>query len=183
MICWKTPVWRWVGILISLIVIAKDQLIKWLIIVSVYHQQNPNFVGWLTQKADRFEQAPREVTSFFNLVMVWNQGVSFGMMRSDSPNMIYILSGVAVAISLGFFVWLWREPLPMHALCTGLITGGALSNVLDRWRFGAVADFFDFHIGRFHWPAFNIADSAITLGVILMLVHVLFFPHYQETKK
>ncbi len=183
MICWKTPVWRWIGMLISLIVIAKDQLIKWLIIVRVYQQQNPNLLHWLTEKADRFEQAPREVTGFFNMVMVWNQGVSFGMLQQDGTTMVYALSGMALAISLGFFIWLWREPLPMHALCVGLITGGALSNVWDRLRFGAVADFFDFHIGTHHWPAFNVADSAITLGVALMVIHILFFPHYKEAVK
>lgn len=183
MICWKTPVWRWVGVLIALIVIAKDQLIKWLVIVRLFQHHNPHFLGWLTQKADRFQEPPHNVTDFFNIVMVWNQGVSFGMLQTSQENMVYILSGTALAIAIGFFIWLWREPLPMHALCVGLITGGALSNVLDRLRFGAVADFFDFHIGEHHWPAFNVADSAIVLGVVLLLIHTVFFPHYKDAQK
>lgn len=175
MICWRTPAWRWIGLLIALVVIAKDQLIKWLIIVQGFNQHNPNFLGWLTQPAERFAHEPIKVTDFFNLVMVWNNGISFGMLQMDQAHMPMILSGMAVVIALGFFVWLWREPTPANGLSVGLIVGGALSNVWDRVRFGAVADFFDFHIAGHHWPAFNIADAAICLGVIIMLVHTLFY--------
>jgi signal peptidase II len=177
MICWKTPVWRWIGLLIAAVIIVKDQLIKWFIIVKIFQQHNPNFGAWLHSVDDQFTVAPIKVTSFFNLVMVWNKGVSFGMLQTNHTQMQYILSGVAVAIAIGFFVWLWIEPRPMNALSVGLIMGGALANVMDRLRFGAVADFFDFHIMGRHWPAFNVADAAIVIGVTLMFIHTVFFPH------
>ena len=177
MICWRTPVWRWIGLLIAGLVIIKDQLIKWLIIVHVYQEHNPNFLHWLVQKAPQFEEEARPVTSFFNLVMVWNRGVSFGMLQTNEAQMVYILSAVALLIAAGFFIWLWNDPTPMNALCVGLIMGGALANVMDRLRFGAVADFFDFHVAGYHWPAFNIADAAISVGVVLMIIHTILFPY------
>lgn len=177
MICWRTPAWRWIGLLIAAIILLKDQLVKWLIITQVFQEHNPNFLQWLTQTAPQFEENARPVTGFFNLVMVWNRGVSFGMLQNNEAQMVYILSAVALLIVVGFFIWLWNDPTPMNALCVGLIIGGALANVLDRIRFGAVADFFDFHINGYHWPAFNVADAAISVGVVLMIVHTVFFPH------
>lgn len=175
MICWKTPAWRWIALVIAFTVIAKDQLVKWLIIVNGFNEHNPNFFQWLIQPADQFVHEPIRITSFFNLVMVWNRGVSFGMFNSHSPYMPMILSAIAIAIAVGFFIWLWIEPTPVNGLSTGLIIGGALGNVWDRWRFGAVADFFDVHVMGYHWPAFNIADSAITIGVIIMIIHTVFY--------
>jgi signal peptidase II len=175
MICWKTPAWRWVALLVAFAVIAKDQLVKWMIIVNGFNEHNPNFFHWLVQPGDQFMHEPIRITGFLNFVMVWNRGVSFGMLQSHAAQMPMILSVMAIVICIGFFVWLWREPTPVNGLCGGLIIGGALGNVWDRWRFGAVADFFDFHIMGYHWPAFNIADSAITIGVVVMLVHTLFY--------
>ncbi len=108
---------------------------------------------------------PIEVTSFFNLVMVWNHGVSFGLFSDTDPNNAYFLIGLALCICIALLVWLHKTELHLEAAAIGMIIGGALGNVVDRVRFGAVADFFDFHFSGYHYPAFNIADAAIFLGV------------------
>jgi signal peptidase II len=112
---------------------------------------------------------PLQLTPFFNLVMVWNEGVSFGLLRSpgDSRWLLVILS---LAIVVGLVVWARRSDQPLVLVAVGGIIGGALGNVWDRVYYGAVADFFDIHVLGYHWPAFNIADSAITIGVGLLLI-------------
>jgi signal peptidase II len=111
-----------------------------------------------------------EITAFLNLVAVWNSGVSFGFLAGYSDTMPLILSVFAVAVAIGMSVWLLRTSVMLVAAGLGLVIGGAVGNVIDRLRFGAVVDFIDFHVAGFHWPAFNIADSAITVGVVLLLL-------------
>ncbi len=110
---------------------------------------------------------------FFRLVIVWNPGVSFGMLGGDRPLPPWFLSGVAVAVCIGLFVWLRRTDRPLVGWGIGLVMGGAIGNVIDRARWGAVFDFADFHVRQWHWPAFNVADSAIVVGVGLMLIDSL----------
>lgn len=111
-----------------------------------------------------------EVTSFFNLVLVWNTGVSFGMFQSGGDTGRWILIALACAISLVLVVLLAREQRSLTRLAYWLVLAGAVGNVIDRLRFGAVVDFLDFHAGGYHWPAFNIADSAIVIGAGLLLL-------------
>lgn len=111
------------------------------------------------------------VTSFFTVVLAWNPGISFSQLGHVDP---WILSGLALAIVAGLFVWLHRIRLPWPAIALALIIGGALGNVIDRMRFGAVVDFLSFHWQDWYWPAFNLADSAITVGVALLLIDSLF---------
>jgi signal peptidase II len=113
------------------------------------------------------------VDGFFRLVMVWNRGVSFGLMGGDQALPPWILSGVAIAVCIALFLWLRRTDRPFTGWGIGLVMGGAIGNVIDRARWGAVFDFADFHIGQWHWPAFNIADAAIVVGVGLMLLDSL----------
>ncbi len=113
------------------------------------------------------------IDGFFRLVVVWNRGVSFGLMGGDSPLPPWLLSAVAIAVCIGLFVWLRRSDRALTAWGIGLVMGGAIGNVIDRARWGAVFDFADFHVGRWHWPAFNVADSAIVVGVALMLIDSL----------
>ena len=110
------------------------------------------------------------VTSFFNLVLVWNVGISFGMMQAAHALMPYILSAVAGGICLWLFRWLQDARTRFMAIALGLIMGGALGNVIDRLLYGAVIDFLDFHAYGHHWPAFNVADSAICIGVFMLLL-------------
>jgi signal peptidase II len=111
-----------------------------------------------------------EVTSFFNLVAVWNSGISFGFLANHSEAMPYILTGFAIVVSLGLTIWLLRVHSRLLAAGLGLVIGGAVGNVIDRLRFQAVVDFIDLHAVGFHWPTFNVADAAITIGVGLLLL-------------
>lgn len=134
-----------------------DQLSKW----------------WIVE---RVMDPPRalEVTGFFNLMLIYNRGVSFGLLDSEAALLPWVLSGLAVAIVIGLVVWLRQIEGRWPGVAVGLIVGGAVGNVIDRLRLGAVIDFLDLHWAGFHWPAFNLADSAITLGVVLLLVDGLF---------
>lgn len=117
------------------------------------------------------------ITPFFSLVLTYNRGMSFGLFNAGPagggpPNAV-LFSLAAVIVVVGLLFWLKRVSGPLPAAAIGLIVGGALGNVVDRIRHGAVVDFLDFHLGYWHWPAFNLADSAICLGVALLLLDSL----------
>jgi signal peptidase II len=117
------------------------------------------------------------VTSFFNLVLVFNPGASFSFLADAGGWQKWFF----VALALGISLWL-LSLLKKHAherlmpAALSLILGGALGNVIDRLRFDAVVDFLDFHLAGYHWPAFNVADSSIFVGVALMLLHQFLQP-------
>ncbi len=122
-------------------------------------------------------QPPRVIplTPFFNLVMAWNRGISFGMLSDQGEWTRWVLPALAVIIVGGLLVWLWRTTSRWTAPALGLICGGALGNLVDRMVYnGAVADFLDVHVAGYHWPAFNVADSAITIGAALLIGESLF---------
>ena len=110
------------------------------------------------------------IDGLFRLVSVWNPGVSFGFLGGDRALPPWVLSAVAVVVCIGLMMWLRRVDRPLTGWGIGLVMGGAIGNVIDRARWGAVFDFADFYVGRWHWPAFNVADSAIVMGVGLMLI-------------
>ncbi len=110
------------------------------------------------------------VTSFFNLALTYNRGMSFGLFNDGPGVNAFFFSLVAAAIVAVLVYWLRRVASPFLAIAIGLIIGGAVGNVIDRIRLGAVVDFLDFHVGSWHWPAFNLADSAICVGVAAMLL-------------
>ena len=117
------------------------------------------------------------MTSFFNLVLVFNPGASFSFLADAGGWQKWFFVVLASAISLWLLAMLRthaQERLLPAAL--SLILGGAVGNVIDRLRFDAVVDFLDFHLAGYHWPAFNVADSAITVGVALMLLHQFLQP-------
>jgi signal peptidase II len=121
---------------------------------------------------DRFGGGTK-VTPFFNLVLTYNRGVSFGLFNavgSGGGLHALLFSLVAGAIAVGLVWWLARAATTLLAAAIGLIVGGAVGNVVDRIHLGAVVDFLDFHLGTWHWPAFNLADTAICLGVAAMLL-------------
>ncbi len=117
-----------------------------------------------------------EVTPFFNLVLAWNKGISFGMFNTDTAYGPWLLTGLAVVIVIALGIWLWRADTRWVALALGLVIGGAVGNVVDRVRFGAVVDFLDVHAFGYHWPAFNVADSAICVGAAILILESLFRP-------
>ncbi len=111
-----------------------------------------------------------EILPMLDLVPVWNRGVSFGLLSSASQWGPWLLSGFALVVCGFLLAWLARARAWPLVWGLGAVIGGAIGNVIDRVRFGAVVDFIDVHYGAWHWPAFNIADSAITLGVCLLLL-------------
>jgi signal peptidase II len=144
------------GFAVAAAVFVLDQLAKWWILDAV--MRPPRVI---------------EVAPFFNVVLVWNRGASFGLFGDGGAWAPWALVALAAAIAAGLGVWLWRTKSRFAALALGLVIGGALGNVVDRLRFGAVVDFLDFHLGSQHWPAFNVADSAITVGVVMLLADSL----------
>lgn len=143
------------GLAIAAVVVAADQATKW----------------WM---ANMLAGAPEgiEITGFFNLVRVWNRGISFGMLGGGAlpPWLLALFAG---GIVVGLTVWLARVRTPWLGGTIGLIIGGAVGNIIDRLTLGAVFDFLDFHLGRHHWPAFNLADAAITIGVVALIIDSL----------
>ena len=109
------------------------------------------------------------VTPFLKLVLTCNTGVSFGILNSTGVNSLLFALAAAVIVLL-LLVWLARVRATLLALAIGLVIGGAVGNVIDRLRLGGVIDFLYFHAGSWYWPAFNLADSAICLGVAAMLL-------------
>jgi signal peptidase II len=139
------------------------------------------FTKWLALSVFDFAANPVAVTPFFNLVLVWNRGVSFGMFNQASAAGPWILTGLALAITAGLLWWLRHAQGRVAITALGLVIGGAIGNVIDRLRFGAVVDFLDFHVAGWHWPAFNVADSAICVGAALLLLDGLLSPERRTT--
>lgn len=140
------------GIIITIVIITLDTLTQ----------------SWVFSELQG-ENKVIPVTPFFNLVEVWNPGVSFGMFQQ----LVYgqwILSALALAIIVVLSRMLCRTTDRIHAVAYSLIIGGASGNVLDRILHGAVADYLDFHAFGYHWPAFNVTDGAIFIGVVFLLL-------------
>jgi signal peptidase II len=145
------------GLLTAAVILILDQVSKWVILIEVM-------------------DPPRVIplTPFFNLVLGWNRGISFGMLDGDSNLNLWLLPLLALAIIVALVVWLARTDGGLVALALGLIIGGAAGNVVDRLLHGAVLDFLDFHAAGWHWPAFNVADAGITVGAGLLILDSLF---------
>jgi signal peptidase II len=152
------------GLTVALVLLGLDQLTKW---VALEVLDLPS--------------RPIAVTPFLNLVMVWNRGVSFGMLDTLGAVAPWLLSGLAVAVVVALLLWLRRSEHAVMAVGLGLVIGGALGNVIDRLRYGAVVDFLDFHLAGWHWPAFNLADAGICVGAGLIVVDGLLAPRRQYT--
>ena len=114
------------------------------------------------------------ITPYFNLVMVYNQGAAFSFLANSGGWQRWFFSGLAFVVSLGIIWMLWKN-VSQRLFCwaLSLILGGAVGNLIDRLVYGHVIDFLDFHIGNLHWPAFNVADSAITMGAALFVLDEL----------
>jgi signal peptidase II len=144
-------------------------LSRWLALVAVIVVLDQVSKAWVLASFRHMESLA--VTSFFNLVLVYNPGAAFSFLAGAGGWQKWFF----VALALGISAWL-LSLLRRHAgerllpTALSLIMGGAIGNVIDRLRFDAVVDFLDFHLAGYHWPAFNVADSAITVGVALMLL-------------
>lgn len=162
-----------------------DQYSKWVMIETVLRMEEQRdllpFTEWfITPKHleyfydERETFHVKELLPVLNLNMVWNQGISFGMLDTNEPFMAYVFTGISVAISVGFLVWLAMADRFLTAVSASMVVGGAIGNAIDRVRFRAVADFIEFHIGDFYFPVFNFADICITMGAIGIAWAVLF---------
>jgi signal peptidase II len=146
------------GLAAALVVAVADQLAKlWILALFAAHP----------------DERMMPVTPFLNLALTWNRGMSFGLFNTDARLNAVVFTVLAAIIVTGLVVWLRRVAEGLLALAIGLVIGGALGNVVDRlWR-GAVVDFLDFHLGRWHFYVFNVADAAISVGVGLMVLDSL----------
>lgn len=158
---------RYWGPVLLVVLLGLDQLTKWAVL----------------QHLEAYQAVA--VTPFFNLVLVWNTGVSFGMFQGTGDLGRWVLVGVAAVIAVGLLFWLAKESRALPRLAIWMVLTGAIGNVIDRLRFGAVVDFLDFHWQGYHWPAFNVADSCIVLGAVLLLVDGLFLarPAIHQVRK
>lgn len=138
------------GLLVALAVVALDQAVKaW--VVAFFAARGTDLVT---------------VLPVFNLVLTWNRGVSFGLFNGGGETLLFAV--VAAAIVAALVWWLSRAGTRGLQLAIGLVIGGAVGNIVDRLARGAVVDFLDFHVGTLHWFAFNVADTAICLGVFFI---------------
>lgn len=154
---------RAAGLLLASLLVAGDQLTKAWALAGLFSP--PRVI---------------EVTSFLNLVPVWNRGVAFGFLSEEGALIPVVLTAFAAIVSVVLAVWLLRAGRAGTVFALGLVIGGAVGNIVDRLRFGAVIDFLDFHVADFHWPAFNLADAGITIGVVLLLLDGLRTPADQR---
>ena len=143
-------------LILALLVLVADQITKLLVLHNV------------TQ--------PIVITSFFSIVFAGNTGAAFSFLANASGWQMWLFGGIALIISIVLIIWLFRLPRHKIWLPTALmlILGGALGNVLDRVMHGFVVDFLLFHIDQWSWPAFNLADTAIVIGAIMLVLEVLF---------
>ncbi len=117
------------------------------------------------------------IPGFFSITYIFNPGAAFGLFGniSETLRMIMLIGISLIAFAILFYMYIKiREKENIVLIPIALIIGGAVGNLIDRVRFRMVVDFLDFHVGRFHWPAFNIADSAITIDTIILVAVILF---------
>lgn len=117
---------------------------------------------------------PIVVLPFFNITMVWNRGVSFGLFPASGAAGLAFLIVFATVVVTFLLIWLWKSKGLIVPLGIGLVAGGAIGNVIDRIRFGAVADFFHLHAFGYDWYVFNVADAAIVVGVAFLIYDSIF---------
>jgi len=147
------------GAIIALVGFLADRLSKW----------------WLIDIFQIEDRVIVQVLPFFDLVMAWNKGISYGLFQADSLTGIVVLTSFAILVCTALFFWLATVNNRLMALALGLIIGGAVGNIYDRIAFGAVADFFSLHGFGYYWYIFNVADIWIAIGVGLMMYDA-FFP-------
>ena len=146
---------RFAGLFLGLFVLLADQWSKY----------------WVLYGLDLPARGVVRILPVLNFALVWNHGVTFGLLAGD--NAASILIAIAVIVVIVLLTWLWRGKTLSTTLAVGAITGGAIGNIISRVRYGAVVDFIDAHIGAWHWYVFNIADAAIVCGVGALIIESL----------
>ncbi len=157
------------GLITVAAVVLIDQLTKYIMVELVMRPDGVAETPFFTEKVI-------ELLPVFNFRMTWNFGISFSLFNSGEALTVKMLIALQVLITLGLFWYMTRMDRRWMHFATGLIVGGAVGNIIDRIVYGAVADFLDFHVGQWHFPTFNVADSCISIGVVLWLLDAIGFP-------
>ena len=153
---------RSLGYLVAVIGFLVDQAFKlWMLF------------GYQIDTVMRLE-GPVRLAPFFDLVLVWNRGISYGLFQQHDDWGRYTLIGLAAVAAIGLAIWIWKSHEKLTTVALGLIMGGALGNGLDRILHGAVVDLFHFHLGSFSWYVFNLADVFIVVGAAILVFESLF---------
>jgi len=146
----------WMALILAALIVVADQATK----------------AWILTGLDLPQLVTLKVAGPFYLTMVWNAGVSFGFLQAQHDLVRWALAAFSIAVAIMLALWVRRTQRPLFAVAVGMVMGGAVGNVIDRIRFGAVADFVD--VSRLHFPwVFNLADSAISIGICLLLLDML----------
>jgi signal peptidase II len=156
----------WMAYGVALVVVGADQVVKAILLGGF----------------DLEDRGAVRLLGPVDLRLVWNQGISFGLFRYDLAWTRWALAAFALAVAAGLAFWARRADRPLTGLAVGLIIGGAVGNLIDRVHFGAVADFIDATRLYFPW-VFNIADSAISVGIALLIAESLLFPRRAEGER
>jgi len=154
--------WLW----LSLLIVVLDQLTKiWATHSLIFNQ-------------------PTAILPFFNLTLLHNTGAAFSLLANAGGWQRWFFTILAVGVSIILITWLARLKRDQYGLASALslILGGAIGNVIDRINYGYVIDFLDFYYNSWHWPAFNLADSAITVGAVILMIDVLRNANNPEVK-
>lgn len=147
-----------IGFLVLMLCLSADQLSKY----------------WILYGLDLPDRVSVKVLPFLNFTMVWNHAVTFGMFGGLGSAGRILFSVIALGVACGLLVWMARTPSKLTAACVGAIAGGAIGNVMDRVRYGAVVDFIHAHAFGWSWYVFNVADSAIDCGVCVLVLQNIF---------
>ena len=167
---WRLKRNRSVAFVIAFLVFVFDQAVKWVVISPLNLRNQPDQVIHLV--------------SFFDLRWVENRGVSLGLFSAGTDGGRWLLVALTAAIAIFVAVWMWKEKRRDDSAALALVLGGALGNILDRARFGYVVDYADLHFGEWRpFLVFNVADAAITIGVLLLLVRALLMRDGKDKKK
>lgn len=162
------------GLSVAAMILLLDQASKFMLVEWMFRPEGVTETPFFTDKIT-------SLLPFFNLRMAWNTGISFSMFDGGGA-VTYVLLAVQTAIAAGLIWWLRTLQGRVLHMASGLIIGGAVGNIIDRARFGAVADFFDFHVGGWHFATFNVADSCISIGVALWLLDAVMNRHHHEVR-
>lgn len=151
---------------------SRPSMMPWLLISAVIIIADQLTKLWMVKLLEGVQVI--KLTSFLNLVLAYNKGAAFSFLASASGWQRYFFTGVSI-IAIVFILYFMRKNAgqKLFSWAFALILGGAIGNLIDRLLYGQVTDFIDFYIGTWHWPAFNIADSAITIGAVLFILDEL----------
>ena len=152
--------YRPLGLAVAALIVILDQLVKYIVTVPLALKSRADI--WI------------ELLPFFRLRWLENRGVSMGFFHADNETARWALVGMTALIALFVAIWMWREKARDDVLALGLVLGGAIGNIIDRSRFGYVVDYADLHFGEWRpFLIFNLADAAITIGVLILLARAL----------